>query len=104
MLRDYRNWLDSEVRRLYAEDRSSADARLAEQALERFEAALGNRLCVEFERPLARRILTAIELLEQQSTASRPELEELRAAIKLAFEESILPFADEAEPLEREFF
>jgi hypothetical protein len=104
MLRDYRNWLDSEVRRLCAEDRSSAEARLVEQALERFDAAIANRLCVEFERPLARRILTSIELLDQQSTASRPEFEELRAAMKIAFEECILPFADEAEPLEREFF
>jgi hypothetical protein len=59
-------------------------------------------LDVRLERPLARRILTALELLAQQTTAERPEFARLREAITAALGEAMAPLADDREPIERE--
>jgi hypothetical protein len=57
-------------------------------------------LHVSIDRPLARRALTALELLAQQTTAERPELDALREAIKVALNEAMPPIADDREPIE----
>lgn len=59
-------------------------------------------LYVPLDRPLARRVLTALELLNQQTTAERPEFDALREAIKIALDEAMAPIADDREPIERE--
>jgi hypothetical protein len=59
-------------------------------------------LWVALDRPLARRILTSIEILSQKSTSLQPEFETLREAIKTAFADAILAPEQEQEPLERE--
>jgi hypothetical protein len=107
MLRDYRDWLESEVSRLeHAGERApEIDARAALRgALERFDAEFRNLLYVPLERPLAQRVLTALELMGQQSTALQTELDALRNAIKTAHQQAILAPESEREPLEREFF
>jgi hypothetical protein len=57
---------------------------------------------VQLARPLAQRLLTAIEMLSESSTAQRPEFEALREAIKTAFERAIEPATYDREPIERE--
>jgi hypothetical protein len=59
-------------------------------------------LHVLLTRPLARRILTTIDLLSQQSTALYPDFEALRAAITTALAQAIPSPDDDREPLERE--
>ncbi len=106
MLHDYRNWLEFEVKRLEGADGNfpaEDGCSIARLALERFEAACANTLYVALDRPLARRVLTAVELLDQQSTALHPEFEALREAIKIAFAEAIHAPAEDREPLEGEF-
>jgi hypothetical protein len=61
-----------------------------------------NTINVQLPRPLAQRILTAIELLSQTTTAERPEFDALREAIKTAFEQAIAPETYDREPIERE--
>lgn len=105
MLRDYRDWLEAEVGRLRANDQAATPLDAAGAmtlARDRFEAETSDALCVEIERPLARRILTSLEILGQQTTSVRPEFDALRNAIKAAFEEGILPPPQEREPIEQE--
>ena len=52
----------------------------------------------------ARRALTALEMLLQQTTAEQPDVIALREAIKLAFQEAVHPSAAAQEPLEPEIF
>ena len=107
MLRDYRDWLESEVTRLEASGTRppEIDARATlRTALDRFDAEFRHLLYVPLARPLAQRVLTALELIGQQSTALPSELEELRNAIKLAYQQAMLAPESEREPLEREFF
>lgn len=94
MLRDYREWLEAEA--------AGGDA-FAQRARERLASETANLLCVEVELPLARRVLTSFEMLDQQSTALRPEFAELREAIRAALDEAVAPPPAEREPLEREF-
>jgi hypothetical protein len=66
------------------------------------EDAMTNRIYVALDLPLARRVLTALELLGQQTTAERPEFDALRDAIRVALQEAMGPLADDREPIERE--
>ncbi len=59
-------------------------------------------ITVQLARPLARRLLTAIEMLSQSTTAERPEFDALREAIKSGFERAIAPETNDREPIERE--
>jgi hypothetical protein len=106
MLRDYRDWLESEVSRIErsGDDPAAATGPAMRAALQRFDAEFRNLLYVPLERPLAQRVLTALELIEQQSTALQSELDALRNAIKTAYQQAMLAPQDEREPLEREFF
>lgn len=91
MLRDYRDWLEAEA---------AGGNDFAKRVRDRFERETENVLCVEIERPLARRVLTSLELIDQQSTALRPEFDALRNAIRTAFDQALFPEPEEREPLE----
>jgi hypothetical protein len=90
MLHEYRDWLEN----------AAAENDALKPALERFEVATAGRLFVTLERPLARRVLTSLELLGQQSTSLQPEFEDLRREIQIAFEEGT---GHDREPLDREY-
>lgn len=87
MLKDYRDWLESELKLLGNASHhaySFGQANMAKRAIERFDEELSHTLFVPLERGEARRVLTAIEALGQQTTSIPSEFEELRNAIKTA--------------------
>ena len=91
MLKDYRDWLESELKLLGNASHhaySFGQANMAKRALERLDAELARTLYVPLDRAEARRILTAIEALSQQTTSVPPELETLRDAINTALVEA----------------
>jgi hypothetical protein len=77
MLRDYRTWLQLEAQ--------TND--FARRALERFVFESAQAVYVPLGRPLAIRVLTTLDLIAQQTTSERPELDALREAIKTALED-----------------
>jgi len=90
LLKDYRDWLTDEITLL--EDGSDRQyelgrANMASRALARFDAEIARTLYVALDRALARRVLTTLEAMGQQSTATAPELAELRDAITAAMDE-----------------
>jgi hypothetical protein len=90
LLKDYRDWLESELKLLGNASHhaySFGQANMAKRALERLDGELARTLYVALDRGEARRVLTAIEAIGQQSTNVPPELEALRAAVKTALEE-----------------
>jgi NAD(P)H-dependent FMN reductase len=94
LLKDYRDWLESELKLLGNASHhaySLGQANMAKRALERLDEELARTLSVPFDRAEARRVLTAIEALAQQQTSAPPELEALRAAIKAAMVEENEP-------------
>jgi len=92
MLRDYRDWLEAEA---------AGGDEFAKRARDRFEQETSTAVCIEIERPLARRVLTSLEVIDQQSTSLRPEYEALRNAIRTAFDEALYPVSEDREPLEQ---
>ena len=103
MLRDYRDWLESELKLLGNASHhaySFGQANMAKRALEKFDAERERTLYVAIDRAEARRVLTAIELLAQQTTAEPPELAQLRDALTAALAESTRPLADDREPVD----
>jgi hypothetical protein len=94
LLRDYRDWLESELKLLGNASHhaySFGQANMAKRALERLDAELAAHLFVPLDRAGARRALTAIEALAQQSTAQIAELEELREALRTTLVETDPP-------------
>ncbi len=90
MLKDYRDWLESELRLLGNASHhaySFGQANMAKRAIERLDDELAKTFYVPLERAQARRVLTAIEALSEQTTSARPEFDELREALKAALEE-----------------
>jgi hypothetical protein len=90
LLKDYRDWLESELKLLGNASHhaySFGQANMAKRALERLDEELSKTLYIPSDRAEARRILTAIEALGQQTTSVPPELEALREAIKAAMVE-----------------
>ena len=91
MLKDYRDWLESELKLLGNASHhaySFGQANMAKRALERLDAELTRTLYVPLDRAEARRILTAIEARAQLTTSVPPELETLRGAINTALVEA----------------
>ena len=91
MLKDYRDWLESELKLLGNASHhaySFGQANMAKRALERLDEELARTLYVPFDRAQARRVLTAIETIGQQATTVPPELDELREAVKTALAET----------------
>ncbi|MDP9105326.1 MAG: hypothetical protein M3N49_05265 [Candidatus Eremiobacteraeota bacterium] len=90
MLKDYRDWLESELKLLGNASHhaySFGQANMAKRAIERLDAGLARTLYVPLDRAEARRVLTALEALGQQTTSLPSELQVLREAIKTALDE-----------------
>ncbi len=103
MLRDYRDWLESELKLLGNSSHHAyafGQANMAKRALEKIDAELAKQLYVGLDRAAARRVLTVIERLAQQTTAEPPELADLRDAVTAALAESARPIAADAEPID----
>ncbi len=91
MLKDYRDWLESELKLLGNASHhaySFGQANMAKRALERLDAELAQTLYVPLARGDARRVLTAIEALGQQTTSIPAELQIVRDAITAAMDET----------------
>ena len=91
MLKDYRDWLESELKLLGNASHhaySFGQANMAKRALERLDDELAKTVYVPVGRPEARRILTAIEALGEQTTGVPAEFATLRETLKTALEET----------------
>jgi hypothetical protein len=91
LLRDYRDWLESELKLLGNASHhaySFGQANMAKRAIEKLDELLAKQIYVPLDVAAARRALTAIEMLEQQSTAELPEIDALRDAVRATLEES----------------
>jgi hypothetical protein len=91
LLKDYRDWLESELKLLGNASHhaySFGQANMAKRAIERLDAELARTLYVPLDRAAARRALIAIEALGQQSTGMPPELNALRESLKTALVEA----------------
>ena len=87
MLRDYRDWLESELKLLGNASHhaySFGQANMAKRALERLDNELAKQVYVSIERPDLMAALTALEMLLQQNTALDPALVTLRDRIRTA--------------------
>jgi hypothetical protein len=81
LLRDFRNWLESELKLLGNASHhaySFGQANMAKRALDKLDAELEQRLYVPLEREEARRALAALE------GQTDPALEPLREALRTA--------------------
>ncbi|BDE04846.1 hypothetical protein WPS_01220 [Vulcanimicrobium alpinum] len=90
MLKDYRDWLESELKLLGNASHhaySFGQANMAKRALERLDGELAAGLYLRLDRAEARRILTAIEMESERTTSAPPEFETLRDALKAALAE-----------------
>ncbi|HEV2644657.1 MAG TPA: hypothetical protein VGT98_18230 [Candidatus Elarobacter sp.] len=90
MLKDYRDWLESELKLLGNASHhaySFGQANMAKRAIERLDEELARTLYVPVDRAEARRVLTALGALDQQTTSLPPELAALRETIKAALDE-----------------
>ncbi len=97
MLRDYRNWLTSELHLLGNASHhaySFGQANMAKRAIDEFDKELAQTQYVALDRVEARRALTELELLAERSTALTPGLVALREALRVAMLEAQPP-ADE---------
>ncbi len=91
MLKDYRDWLESELKLLGNASHhaySFGQANMAKRAIERLDEETARTLFVPLARADARRVLTAIEALGQQTTSVPAELQSLREAIVTAMDEA----------------
>jgi hypothetical protein len=90
LLKDYRDWLEAELKLLGNASHhaySFGQANMAKRAIERLDAELEKTLYVPIDRAEARRILTAIEALAERTTETPPELAVLRERLTTALEE-----------------
>ncbi|MDQ6942225.1 MAG: hypothetical protein M3169_06880 [Candidatus Eremiobacteraeota bacterium] len=90
MLKDYRDWLESELELLGNASHHAyafGQANMAKRAIERLDQELARTLYVPVDRAEARRVLTALEALNQQTTSLPSELAALRETIKTAVDE-----------------
>jgi hypothetical protein len=91
LLKDYRDWLESELKLLGNASHhaySFGQANMAKRAIERLDEELARTLYVPIERGEARRVLTALEALGQQTTSLPAELAKLRDDITAALQET----------------
>ena len=91
MLKDYRDWLDSQLKLLGNASHDAyafGQANMAKRALERLDDELVRTLYVPLDRTAARRALTALEAVAEQTTTLAPELEELRDTLRAALVEA----------------
>lgn len=90
MLKDYRDWLESELKLLGNASHhaySFGQANMAQRALERLEALTAKKVPLLLDDGEAMNVLTALEMLDQRDTALDPALAALREHLRVAFEE-----------------
>ncbi len=91
MLKDYRDWLESELKLLGNASHhaySFGQANMAKRAIERLDQELARTLYVPIARAEARRVLTALEALSEHATSLPAELAKLRDDITAALQET----------------
>jgi hypothetical protein len=90
LLKDYRDWLESELE-LFGDARDHAyslgQANMTKRAIEKLDEELVRNLYVAIDHAEARRLLTALEAMDERTTSIPPELAELRDAITAAMQE-----------------
>ena len=94
MLKDYRDWLESELKLLGNASHhaySFGQANMAKRAIERLDEELTRTVYVPLERAAALGVLTAIEAEGQNATSTRPEFAALRDALRAALVEEKPP-------------
>jgi hypothetical protein len=96
MLRDYRDWIESELKLLGNASHhaySFGQANMAKRALERLDDELGKRVYVPLDRGEAMTVLTALEMLVQQQTSLDPSIAVLRDSIRTAITDQTPPMS-----------
>jgi hypothetical protein len=91
LLKDYRDWLESELKLLGNASHhaySFGQANMAKRAMEKLDEELAKSIYVPLDRAAARRILTAIEAQGERTTTLPPELLALREAIEVTLVEA----------------
>jgi hypothetical protein len=91
LLKDYRDWLEAELKLLGNASHhaySFGQANMAKRAIEKLDEELARTLYVPIDRAEARRILTALEAQGERTTTLPPELQSLREALEIALVES----------------
>jgi hypothetical protein len=91
LLKDYRDWLESELKLLGNASHhaySFGQANMAKRAIEKLDEELARSLYVPFDRAAARRILTALEAQGERTTTLPPELQTLRETLETALVEA----------------
>ena len=91
MLKDYRDWLISELKLLGNASHhaySFGQANMAKRAIERLDEELAKTVYIGLDRAEVMRVLTAIEALGERATSVPPEFEALREALKTAVTET----------------
>jgi hypothetical protein len=94
LLRDYRNWLKSELQLLGNASHhaySLGQANMAKRAIDEFDKELAHTLYVAIDKAEAQRALTELELVAQRDTALTPGLVALRESLRAAFVEAQPP-------------
>jgi len=94
MLRDYRDWLESELKLLGNASHhaySFGQANMAKRALERLDDELSKNVYVPVDRPDAMSALTALEMLLEQNTTLDPAIVTLRDHIRAAIADQTPP-------------
>jgi hypothetical protein len=100
LLRDYRNWLTSELELLSNASHHAyafGQANMAKRAIDELDKELAAALYVGLDKAEVRRALTELDLLAQRDTALTPGLTRLRESLQAAVAESELP-SNEAPP------
>jgi hypothetical protein len=91
LLKDYRDWLESELKLLGNASHHAyafGQANMAKRALDRFDEELAKTLYVPLDRAVAHQVLTTLEMQAQQGTALPPDLATLRSALTTALQEA----------------
>jgi hypothetical protein len=91
LLKDYRDWLVSELKLLGNASHhaySFGQANMAKRAIERLDEELARTLYVALDAVQARKVLVALEAQGEQTTSLRPELETLREALRATLAEA----------------
>jgi hypothetical protein len=97
LLRDYRDWLRSELTLLGNASHhaySLGQANMAKRALDELDKEVSSTVYVALDKGEARRALTEIELLAERDTSLTPGLAALRDSLRAALIEAQPP-ADE---------
>ena len=91
MLKDYRDWLDAELKLLGNSSHHAyafGQANMAKRALERLDDELAKTLYVPIDKAQARRLLTTLAMQAQTTTSAAPELQALHDVLSTALGEA----------------